>query len=40
VFTKSELVEPMDKGKRIDVSKRQTPAVLKFKENRHYAHNR
>lgn len=40
VFGKEELVEPMDKSKRIDVSKRQTPAVLKFKEQRQYAHNR
>ncbi len=40
VFGKDELVEPMDKSKRIDVSKRQTPAVLKFKEQRQFAHNR
>jgi NADH-quinone oxidoreductase subunit I len=40
VFGKDELVEPMDKNKRIDVSKRQTPAVLKFKEQKQYAHNR
>ncbi|HMC96823.1 MAG TPA: NADH-quinone oxidoreductase subunit I [Flavobacteriales bacterium] len=40
VFGKDELVEPMDKNQRIDVSKRQTPAVIKFKENRQYAHNR
>jgi hypothetical protein len=30
----------MDPKKRIDVTKRQTPAVLKFKENKHFAHNR
>lgn len=40
VFGKDELVEPMDRSKRIDVTKRQTPAVLKFKEQRQYAHNR
>ncbi|HMN05079.1 MAG TPA: NADH-quinone oxidoreductase subunit I [Flavobacteriales bacterium] len=38
VFTKEELVEPMDQ--RVDISKRQTPDVLKFKENKKYAHNR
>ena len=40
VFGKNELVEPMEKSKRIDVSKRQTPEVLKFKEQRQYSHNR
>lgn len=40
VFGKEELVEPMDPAERVDVSKRQTPAVLKFKENHRYAHNR
>ncbi|MGV3637183.1 MAG: NuoI/complex I 23 kDa subunit family protein [Flavobacteriales bacterium] len=40
VFGKDELVEPMDPSKRVDVSKRQTPAVLKFKENKRHAHNR
>jgi NADH-quinone oxidoreductase subunit I len=40
IFTKEELVEPMDPAKRIDVTKRQTPAVLKFKANKHFAHNR
>lgn len=40
VFGKDELVESMEKSKRIDVSKRQTPAVLKFKEQRQFAHNR
>ena len=40
VFGKDELVEPMDPAKRIDVSKRQTAAVLRFKENKRYAHNR
>jgi len=40
VFGKDELVEPMEKSKRIDISKRQTPDVLKFKEQRQYSHNR
>jgi len=40
VFGKDELVEPMDPAKRVDVSKRQTPAVLTFKENKRHAHNR
>ena len=30
----------MDPKKRIDISKRQPAAVLKFKENKHFAHNR
>jgi NADH-quinone oxidoreductase subunit I len=38
VFTKEELVEPLDK--RVDISKRLTPDVLKFKENKRMAHNR
>lgn len=38
VFTKEELVEPMDQ--RVDITKRLTPDVLKFKENKKYAHNR
>ncbi len=40
IFGKDELVEPMDKSQRVDVSKRQTPAVLKFKEQKQFAHNR
>ena len=31
IYGKNILVEPVDKDKRIDVSKRQTPEVLKFK---------
>lgn len=38
IFTKEELVEPMDQ--RVDITKRLTPDVLKFKENKKYAHNR
>ena len=40
VFGKDELVEPMEKDKRIDVSKRQTPAVLEFKKISRHSHNR
>lgn len=40
VFGKDELVEPMDPAKRVDISKRQTPDVLKFKQVERYAHNR
>src|SRR5246127_4401533 len=39
VYGKDKLVEPMDKDKRIDVSKRQTTEVLQFKKNPQYAHN-
>lgn len=38
VYTKAELVEPLDQ--RVDISKRLTPDVLKFKENRRMPHNR
>ena len=40
VFGKDELVEPMDPTKRVDISKRQTPEVIKFKQEKRYAHNR
>lgn len=40
VFGKEELVEPMDPARRIDVSKRQTPAVLAFKKDPRHKHNR
>jgi len=40
VFGKDELVEPMAKDKRIDISKRQTPDVLRFKQVKHHSHNR
>jgi len=39
VYGKDKLVEPMDKDKRIDVSKRQTAAVIEFKKHGEYAHN-
>jgi len=40
VYGKDILVEPLDPNKRIDVSKRQTESVLKFKENKRFAHNK
>jgi NADH-quinone oxidoreductase subunit I len=40
VYGKDILVEPVDKDKRIDISKRQTDAVLEFKKNKKYAHNK
>jgi NADH-quinone oxidoreductase subunit I len=39
VYGKDKLVEPMEKDKRIDVSKRQTNEVLEFKKHPEYAHN-
>lgn len=39
VYGKDKLVEPMEKDKRIDVTKRQTKAVLEFKTNPEFAHN-
>ena len=38
VYGKDKLVEPADK--RVDVSKRQTPDVLEFKQHTNYRHNR
>lgn len=40
VYGKEILVEPFDPSKRIDVSKRQTPKVLDFKQKMQYMHNR
>ena len=40
VYGKEWLVEPLDPSLRVDVSKRQTPEVLKFKEHKQLAHNR
>ncbi|MFT3739728.1 MAG: NADH-quinone oxidoreductase subunit I [Breznakibacter sp.] len=40
VYDKPLLVEPIDPQKRIDVSKRQTERVLKFKQDKRFAHNR
>jgi NADH-quinone oxidoreductase subunit I len=39
IYGKDILLEPLDKDKRIDVSKRQTPEVLKFKQLPNERHN-
>lgn len=38
IYGKDKLVEPVDE--RIDVTKRQTPAVLEFKKNKRLTHNK
>ncbi len=38
IYGKDKLVEPVDR--RIDVTKRQTPAVLEFKKHKQYSHNK
>ncbi len=40
VYGKDRLVEPLDLNLRIDVSVRQTENVLKFKQNKRFAHNK
>ncbi|MEI6749817.1 MAG: NuoI/complex I 23 kDa subunit family protein [Bacteroidales bacterium] len=40
IYGKEILVEPVDPAKRIDISLRQTPEVLKFKEDKSKRHNR
>jgi NADH-quinone oxidoreductase subunit I len=40
IYGKEELVEGVDPAGRIDVTKRQTPEVLKFKEDKSKKHNR
>ena len=40
VFGKDILVEGLAADQRIDVSKRQTPDVLRFKRIKHHSHNR
>lgn len=40
VYGKDILVEPLDSKLRIDISARQTENVLKFKQNKRFAHNR
>lgn len=40
IYGKDLLVEPVEKDKRIDVSKRQTPEVLEFKKNKKFTHNK
>jgi NADH-quinone oxidoreductase subunit I len=39
IYGKDKLVEPVDKDKRVDVSKRQTPEVLEFKKKPNEKHN-
>lgn len=39
IYGKDKLVEPMDKTKRVDISKRQTPEVLNFKKLPNERHN-
>lgn len=40
VYGKEWLVEPLDPALCVDVSKRQTPEVAKFKQQKQFAHNR
>jgi len=40
IYGKNLLVEPFDPAKRIDISARQTESVLKFKQNKRFAHNK
>jgi len=40
IYGKDLLLEPMDPDKRIDISARQTQSVLKFKQNKRFAHNK
>jgi NADH-quinone oxidoreductase subunit I len=40
IYGKDILVEPLDPEKRIDISARETESVLKFKENKGFAHNK
>jgi NADH-quinone oxidoreductase subunit I len=40
IYGKDILVEPLDPDKRIDISARQTESVLKFKQNKRFAHNK
>ena len=40
VYGKDKLVEPVEENKRVDVTKRQSAAVLDFKTNKKLAHNK
>jgi NADH-quinone oxidoreductase subunit I len=40
IYGKDLLVEPLDPNLRIDISARQTESVLKFKQNKRFAHNK
>lgn len=39
IYGKDKLVDPIEKDKRIDVSKRETPAVIEFKKDKSIGHN-
>jgi NADH-quinone oxidoreductase subunit I len=40
IYGKQDLLEPLDPGKRIDVSKRETPEVRAFKQEKTLKHNK
>ena len=40
IYGKDILAEPLDPEKRIDISARETESVIKFKENKGFAHNK
>jgi len=40
IYGKDKLLEPLDANLRIDISARQTESVLKFKQNKRFAHNK
>ena len=40
IYSKEKLLEPIEINERIDISKRQTPEVIKFKNNLTYLHNK
>lgn len=40
IYGKDKLLEPLDSNLRIDISARQTESVLKFKQNKRFAHNK
>lgn len=40
IYGKNKLVDPVEKDKRIDVSKRETRSVLEFKKHGEFAHNK
>jgi len=40
IYGKDILVEPLDRSLRIDISARQTEKVLKFKQDKRFAHNK
>jgi NADH-quinone oxidoreductase subunit I len=40
IYGKDQLLEPADPGKRIDITKRLTPAVIEFKKDKNQRHNK